>query len=275
MSATPTIVIISSLVSTGRVGARATAFALEQLGFETAIIPTVTMPYHPGQGASTRCVPAPDVFAAQLDELADHLAKPVMLITGYLANAGQATAIRAFIEKTKPIHYLCDPVIGDNDALYVAEDTAAAIRDEIMPLATMATPNLFELGWLSGLQTGTMQEILAAARSFDCPQIAITSAPPMLKGHIGTILVDPAQAVLAESRYRANAPHGVGDMFAGLMLGHTLLRGDAQAALPQAVGAVSEAVNVTTTLDQPELSMVPVRQLLRQPRVPVPLRKVG
>ena len=43
-----------------------------------------------------------------------------------------------------------DPILGDAGKLYVAEETAEAIRDQLLPLASIATPNLFELQWLSG-----------------------------------------------------------------------------------------------------------------------------
>ena len=45
---------------------------------------------------------------------------------------------------------LVDPVLGDAGRLYVAQETAEAIRDRLIPLADIATPNLFELGWLTG-----------------------------------------------------------------------------------------------------------------------------
>ncbi len=47
---------------------------------------------------------------------------------------------------------LCDPVIGDHGGLYVPEAVATAIRDRLMPLATLATPNRFELAWLTGTE---------------------------------------------------------------------------------------------------------------------------
>ncbi len=43
------------------------------------------------------------------------------------------------------------PIIGDEPAgIYVDEAAASAVRDQLVPLADIVTPNAFELGWLSG-----------------------------------------------------------------------------------------------------------------------------
>ncbi|MCC0056671.1 MAG: bifunctional hydroxymethylpyrimidine kinase/phosphomethylpyrimidine kinase [Rhodobiaceae bacterium] len=275
MNAPPVIVIVSSLVSSGRVGARATAFALEQLGIETAIVPTTVMPFHPGHGGAPRHAPPVGTFRDQLLALAGHLTGPVFLVSGYLDDGRQAEAITAFIDAAKPALYLCDPVLGDDDRLYVAEETACAIRDTLLPRADIATPNLFELSWLTGQTGDTPAAIAGAARSLGPQDVVVTSVPSMLKGHIGTLLVTAGEAVLAESRFFPDAPHGVGDAFAGMLLGYRLKKGNIVDALPSAVGAVAEAIELTARLGLPELALVAARQFLTQPRVPVPTRKIG
>jgi pyridoxine kinase len=39
---------------------------------------------------------------------------------------------------------VCDPVLGDDGALYVPEDQVKIYRDEVLPAATLLTPNQFE-----------------------------------------------------------------------------------------------------------------------------------
>lgn len=39
---------------------------------------------------------------------------------------------------------VCDPVLGDNGKLYVPEELVAIYRDEVVPRATVVTPNQFE-----------------------------------------------------------------------------------------------------------------------------------
>ncbi|MGE0231934.1 MAG: PfkB family carbohydrate kinase [Flavobacteriaceae bacterium] len=275
MSAPPVAVVVSSLVASGRIGARATAFALEQFGIETAVVPTVVMPFHPGHGAAPRFNPPVEMFRDQLLALAAHLEGPVILVTGYLGEAAQVEAIAAFIDAARPALYLCDPVLGDDDRLYVAEETAGAMRDVLMPRADIATPNLFELCWLTGRNGDTPATIAGMARALGPGEIAVTSVPSMLRGHIGTLLVTKDDAVMAESRYFPQAPHGVGDAFAGLLLGFRLKKGNIADALPAAVGAIGEAIEMTARLRLPELALVPARPFLTQPRVPVPTRRIG
>jgi hypothetical protein len=39
---------------------------------------------------------------------------------------------------------VCDPVLGDEGMFYVPEEHVAIYRDEVIPLATIVTPNQFE-----------------------------------------------------------------------------------------------------------------------------------
>jgi hypothetical protein len=159
----PAVIVISSHVVRGAVGNRAAVFALESLGFPVWAVPTVTLPWHPGHGRATRLVPDASEFAALINDLAHApwLGEVGAIMTGYLGSSSQAAPIAALVRALKTLNpdaiYLCDPVIGDASGLYVPETTAAAIRDHLMPLADIATPNRFELGWLTGLGASRQQ----------------------------------------------------------------------------------------------------------------------
>lgn len=43
---------------------------------------------------------------------------------------------------------VCDPVLGDNGSFYVPESLIPIYQKELLPLATIATPNHFELEWV-------------------------------------------------------------------------------------------------------------------------------
>ncbi|WP_234892563.1 bifunctional hydroxymethylpyrimidine kinase/phosphomethylpyrimidine kinase [Sinorhizobium meliloti] len=52
--------------------------------------------------------------------------------------------------------YLCNPVMGDTGSgLYVPEAIADVMRDRLLPMADIATPNLFELSWLTERKVAT------------------------------------------------------------------------------------------------------------------------
>lgn len=222
------IISISSHVMRGTVGNRAVAFALETLGHPVWSVPTVVLPWHPGHGRSTRLVFDMGAFAGALGDLSEAKWRGEVgaILTGYFADERQvhaaASLIRRLRQEQPNLPYLCDPVIGDSGGLYVAEGVAAAIRDQLLPLATIATPNRFELGWLSGKGVGDNDAIIAAARHIGVARVVATSAHALMRGAIANLLVEQDQALLTEHPALANAPNGVGDLFAALFLSHSL-----------------------------------------------------
>ncbi len=158
-----TVIVISSHVVRGSVGNRAAVFALETLGFPVWAVPTVVLPWHPGHGPAGRIVPPPHEFATLMQDLerAPWLGEVGAILTGYLGHPEQADAVAGLIKAVKARNpnalYLCDPVIGDQKGLYVPEATANGIRDKLLPLADIATPNRFELSWLTGFRWKTIR----------------------------------------------------------------------------------------------------------------------
>jgi pyridoxine kinase len=115
---------------------------------------------------------------------------------------------------------LIDPVVGDAGRLYVAEPTAEAIRDQLLPLATIATPNLFELLWLTA-DARCPAEVAVRARQLGPPTVVVTSAR-QTAGSVATLLVSNNRQIEREMPKHHEVPHGAGDLFAGLFLGHWL-----------------------------------------------------
>ena len=145
------VLCISSQTVYGPVGNSAAVPALQALGHEVMALPTVVLSNHPGHGKPVgQATPAPllEQMLQTLDGLGAFNGLDAVM-TGYFANAAQVIAVANQIESlaklNQALHVLVDPVIGDHGALYVAEDVAEAIRDHLLPLATIITPNLFEL----------------------------------------------------------------------------------------------------------------------------------
>lgn len=234
----PAIIVISSHVVRGTVGNRAAAFALELLGFPVWIVPTVTLPWHPGHGPADRIVPPSDQFDQLMSDLIQSpwLGEVGAVLSGYLGGEQQvapvARLVRAVKQRNPQALYALDPVIGDTTEtgegrLYVSEAQAGSMRDHLVQLADLATPNPFELGWLTGHGVPDSQEKLRdAGRQMGVPQILATSAPALMAGHIGNLLMlneaDRQRAHLAEHRIASGPPNGMGDLAAALMVGNLL-----------------------------------------------------
>lgn len=222
-----TVLAISSHVVRGHVGLAATVPALQQLGHEVWSVPSVLLASRPGLGKLVQFDLPHDDLGALLSALeADGCWTSLdAVLTGYFHSETSVSAVAAAVSRIKQaraaIPVLVDPILGDEGRLYVAPETAAAIRDRLLPLATIATPNLFELQWLTGASTETTEEIVQAARCLGPPTVVVTSALQTTQG-IWTLLVTAAKHAGRSTATRPGIPNGAGDLFAGLFLGNLL-----------------------------------------------------
>jgi pyridoxine kinase len=279
------IIAISSHVVRGSVGNRAIVFSLETMGHPVWSLPTVILPWHPGHSPATRIVTPPAQFSKVIDDLigSKWAAQPKAIITGYFGDVGQveptARLIEALKAKNPGLLYLCDPVIGDLKGLYVPEPIAMAIRDHLLPLADIATPNRYELAWLSGAALETNSAIIEAALMLGPRRVLVTSAVAMMAGGIGNLLLTERVALLAEHRVVGDPPNGLGDLTSALFLSRLLKGEEDERALQMTTAAVFEIIarSVKRGADELMLSedyasfsnpmaMVQLRQLLHPSR---------
>ncbi|MBB4066826.1 pyridoxal kinase PdxY [Gellertiella hungarica] len=274
------VIAISSHVVRGSVGNRAAVFALEMLGHPVWSLPTVVLPWHPGHGPSTRMVFGAEEFDRAIDDLlrAPWRGEVRAVLSGYLANAAQAASIARLVEglrgENPGLFYACDPVIGDLGGLYVAEDTAIAIRDRLVPLASLATPNRYELAWMAGSALDSNAAIMEAALALGPPRMLVTSAVPMMAGGTGNLYLSGKTALLAENRLVENAPNGLGDLLAALFLARLLEGMEEERALQLATASVFEILARTAKTGGDELALETHAASLSTPMAMVQMRKL-
>ena len=252
------VLAISSQVVRGHVGLSAIVPALQGLGHEVWPLPTVILSNHPGHArtAGTRIDPA--VLARMLDTLDQNGWLPEIdaIITGYLPSAEHVRVAADLVKRLRAkrnIFYLCDPVLGDEPkGLYIDAMAAAAIRDDLIPLADFATPNVFELGWLTGSAATTLPEIEGAARRLSCPGRLVTSVKESA-GKIGNLLLGPGRW-LCEVTQRPSVPHGTGDFVGALFLGHLLNGVGEREALGRTTAGVEVAIRASGSHDELQLA---------------------
>lgn len=274
------VIVISSHVARGSVGNRAAVFALESLGHAVWAVPTVILPWHPGHGRATRIVPEAEQFSSFMHDLAGApwLGEVGAVLSGYLGDAGQAQAVAALVTAVKARNpralYLCDPVMGDVGGLYVPEATALAMRDTLLPLADIATPNRFELEWLAGTALADNKAAALAALRMGLATTLVTSAHAMMSGSIGNLLVTPREVVLAEHRLMANPPNGTGDLAAALFLSHIMSGMKPEKSLQMATAAVFEIIARATKRGSNELMLETDAQSFSHPMAMVQMRRL-
>ncbi|WP_019994716.1 pyridoxal kinase PdxY [Aureimonas ureilytica] len=282
----PAVLSISSHVARGTVGNRAVVFALETLGYPVWSVPTVTLPWHPGHGPSTRIVPDAETFAAFAADLAraPWLGEVGAVISGYFGAPGQVEAVAALVDAVKARNpralYLCDPVLGDGGAdgagrLYQPRAVLDAIRDQLIPRADIAVPNRFELEFLTGLEFSANNHLVEAASALGPRSVVVTSAYPLLRGGIGNLLVEDDTAILAEHRRIEGVPNGLGDLTGAVFLARKLAGLSGEKALQSTTAAVFEILARTTKRGKDELTLETDADSLKTPMAMVQIRRLA
>jgi len=257
------ILAISSQVARGHVGLSAIVPALNALGHEVVALPTVLLSNHPGHPRCTGMTVEPALLARMLDTLDSNgwLTEVHAVLTGYLPTVDHVRFAAAAIALVRDRHQLAlvcvDPVIGDDPrGPYIPEDAAAAIRDELVPLADFATPNRFELGWLSGSKIIDGNAAFAAAMSMRSRATLATSIP-IAANRLANVLVMKNSACVCLVPRIASAPHGTGDLLTALFIGHSLSGMPGSDALSLAAAGVKAAIEASDGRD--ELNLIPSR----------------
>ena len=253
------ILSISSQVVRGHVGNSAIAPGLRALGHEVWPLPTVILSNHPGHGGAAGFAVAADDMAAMVDRLDGFgwLGDCDAVLSGYFRAPEQCRLVADMVRRLKAakpgLVYCCDPVLGDDGTgLYVAEEIARAVRDDLMPLADIAVPNRWELEWLTGRQAGTPAQAVSAARALGPAEVVVTSVPDG-EARIATVWSSVQGAFKASVEALPEAPHGIGDLLSGLVLG-LKLSGDAPSrALGRAGAMAARVLHASRGRDEPDL----------------------
>ena len=256
----PAVIVISSHVVRGAVGGRASVFALERMGFPVWSVPSVVLAWHAGHGTGTRFSVPAEQFSALLADLAraKWLGEVGAVLSGYFGSAELTNAVAGLVAAVKRRNpsalYLCDPIVGDSDGLFRPEAIVATIRERLLPLADIMTPNRHELGWLAGQGVDDNDAIAAAVRALGVREAAVTSAYAPA-GEIGTLVVTPDATHLATHRRLAEVPHGTGDLFAALYLGHRLDGHQPVDAAAQAASSVLRLIGLAAETNSDEMPL--------------------
>ena len=221
------IFVMSSQVVSGTVGLKAILPALRLTGFEAIALPTTLLAAHPAAFPDNGLPVGGPIEDEKLLELADWLMDAgaldncAAILTGYLPSAAHidvAAKIAARLKARNPnMIYCCDPICGDEGRLYLPPEVMHGLRDRLLPLADIITPNLFELQMLAGLEGFADEvEIIEAAQALGVAQTLVTSAPAA-EGRIAGLLIGE-DIMRCETAKAPRAPHGMGDFFAALYL---------------------------------------------------------
>lgn len=249
-----TVLLINSFASASQIGGSVAEFVLRRNGHSCLFLPTCLVGRHPGWGDPGMVdIVAHDMmrmFAAI--EAQDLLPKTDAVLTGYFRSADQVLAARQMVDRVQEqnpqVRIAVDPVMGDAPSgLYVPEDVAQAIRKELVPCAHIITPNGFEREYLG--------EAVQAV-----PETYVTSGANTGAWRHELILRNSNQ--LFETRRRAVAPRGTGDLLASLILCRRLQDDPPQTAFETAIGQVNQVLDSTEQTGGRELALEAAQDVL-------------
>ena len=267
------VLSIQSGVVYGHVGNAAAQFCLQRLDHAAWRIDTVRFSNHPGHGGFAGEVAAAgeiNRLVAALDARG-WLADCAALLSGYLGAAEQGPAVLEAARRIKAANtdalWLLDPVIGDHGRVFVKPGIPEFMRDEALPLADIVTPNVFELGWLTGMPASGIADSIVAARRLRAtgPGIVVVTGIPDAAGGIATLCLHEAGIDLVTTPRVDVAVNGTGDSFAALFLARLLTTRDLAASLAHAASAVHALLVRTAAAGARELLLVDAQEVLVSP----------
>ncbi|HEX8299766.1 MAG TPA: bifunctional hydroxymethylpyrimidine kinase/phosphomethylpyrimidine kinase, partial [Rubricoccaceae bacterium] len=160
----PTALTIAGSDSGGGAGLQADLKAFEAHGvFGMSVVTALTAQNTLGV-AAVHEVPAAFV-TAQIDAVAADL--PIGAVkTGMLATAEVVAAVADGAVRWGLAPLVVDPVmVATSGDLLLHPDAVAAVRERLLPLATLATPNAHEAAVLAGFEVRTLSDARRAAQA--------------------------------------------------------------------------------------------------------------
>ena len=269
------VLSIQSSVIFGYVGNNIARPVLQTLGYDVWCVDTVNFSNHPGYGSFTGSVKEADKLQAEINGLTnlDILSECDAVLSGYLGEVETAKTVSRTIElikeQNKTAIYLLDPVIGDDDQIYVKNGLIGAFKNDLLPKADIILPNQSELGWLSGSKINDLSSLKTASNYLikrGAKTVVVTGIPEF---ETLTNYVVTSDAFLAISTPKLNRKFsGTGDLFSALFTGAFLRTKDLYNALNFATEGCSLVVSETQKEGSKELSVLPILKQLSHIKKP-------
>jgi pyridoxine kinase len=263
------VISIQSQVVHGHVGNSAAAYPIQAEGVGVAAVPTTLLSNHPRYPTVRGRVLEAGLVADLLRGVEERglIEQAAVLLTGYLGSQPNADVVADFAERAlrrnPKLVYLCDPVIGDDDRVYVADGILDVVRTRLVPAATFITPNQFELELLSGIKAKDASSLLAAGAAITAlgPRGVIATGCMLADtpaGQLETVLCAGAKLSRFATPRLPIRPCGTGDLLAGLVAARLAKGVAVEAAVCSAVQTVFAVLARTQERGAEEMDLVPL-----------------
>jgi pyridoxine kinase len=268
---------IQSSVAYGHVGNSAATFPLQRLGHEVWPVPTVVFSNHTGYGAWRGPLLPPDDVRAVVTGIAERGVLPTCdgVLSGYLGGPGICEVVVDAVAQVKAANpaatYTCDPVMGNaTSGCFVDPAIPPIIREQVVPVADIITPNQFELGFLTQTEPEDLASTLDsadAARALGPSTVLVTSVlrPDRPEDTIELLAVTGDGAWTVRTPRLPMKANGSGDLTAALFTAHVKETGSAADALASTVSSVYAVLKATLDSGERELRIVAAQEAIAHP----------
>jgi hydroxymethylpyrimidine/phosphomethylpyrimidine kinase len=188
-----------------------------------------------------------ELVRSQIDAVASDL-RPAAFKSGMLATAAIVKTVAKAISEHQLTMYVLDPVmVATSGDRLIEQDAVDAIRNDLLPLAALVTPNAGEATLLSGIEISGEDEMRTAAQS-----IASLGAKAVLikGGHVGgsgdseivDCLYDGEFTFFRHPRIDTTSTHGTGCTLSAAITASLAKGTPLRGAVSMAIDFVHEAI---------------------------------
>ncbi|QFT11459.1 bifunctional hydroxymethylpyrimidine kinase/phosphomethylpyrimidine kinase [Vibrio sp. THAF190c] len=213
-SSTPIVLTIAGSDSGGGAGIQADIKAMSATGsFACSVITAITSQNTQGVSA---IFPIPlDHVASQLDAVFSDL-NVVAVKVGMLADSNIIKVVADKIKQYQPKHLVIDPVmVATSGDLLLEQSAISTLKEALIPLADIITPNLPEGAALTGkpvpASEADMQDMVEELRSLGAKAVLLKGGHLEQDENSNDLLILPAStALISAKRFPTKNTHGTG-----------------------------------------------------------------
>ena len=259
---------------------------LQRIGVEVLPVYTVNFSNHTGYGAWRGPLIAPDDVREVITGIEERgvFGQIDAILSGYQGGEGIGDVIIDAVARVKAANpdavYACDPVMGNaKSGCFVAPAIPVLLRERVVPVADIITPNQFELGFLTDTEPDTLESTLASvdlAHAMGPRTVLVTSVerPDREEGTIEMLAADEQGAWLVQTPHLPMKANGSGDVTAALFTAHYVETGSAKVALERTASSVYDLLKATLESGERELQLVEAQEFYAHPRMQFTARQV-
>ncbi|MGF2385005.1 PfkB family carbohydrate kinase [Lentilactobacillus otakiensis] len=248
------VLIAEDFSAVGRLSATAAIAVFSAFGIQTATLPTEILSTQT-EGFGQPSTLSTDAFLHRavthwnsLDSLKFNSG-----IVGYVGKSSTVDFLHDYLSTLDLATLLIDPVMGDQGKMYAGfdDDYLASIK-RLVKIATVITPNITELGLLSGenlaadANDGVIGQAIQKCRVANHSHAQVIVTGVLRDGGIGCVYMNDGKLKWAGSPLITGHFYGTGDLFSALLIGYLNFDLDLDTAIQKAVIGVYDAVSLTS-----------------------------